>query len=350
MTNTPVFPLHGNLPCLTMGCPVGIGPELVLRLMHRRLEKGLKLPLVVGDIGVLEKAAAVVGLALTFHPWNTGSVPTTHDIQVVEASRLDASALQWGEPNQQTGKAMGAYIETAVRLISQGRVAGMVTCPITKTSLNLAGYPFPGHTEMLASLTGTKQFRMMMAGPRLKVVLVTIHLPLADVATCLHTRAVLDCITMTVNSLREDFAVQAPRVAVAGLNPHAGERGLFGREEETVITPAIKAYQGPGQISGPWPPDTVFLQAHAGEFDAVVAMYHDQGLIPFKLVHFSDGVNVTLGLPIVRTSVDHGTAYDIAGQAVASEESLVAAFDLAVEIIANRKRGMKGGKACVADC
>ena len=180
---------------------------------------------------------------------------------------------------------------------------------------------------------------MMMAGSRLRVTLVTIHCPLAEVPARLTTEAVLRLIRMTAGSLQRDFALPQPHLAVAGLNPHAGENGLFGSEEGAVIEPAVQLARGEGiAVQGPFPPDTVFFKAAAGTYDAVICMYHDQGLIPFKLLHFSDGVNVTLGLPIVRTSVDHGTAYDIAGTGQADDSSLTAAVNLAAVISANRKR------------
>ena len=233
---------------------------------------------------------------------------------------------------------MAGYIEEGVQLVHAGKLGGLVTCPITKKALHMAGYKYPGHTEMLARLTNADQYLMMMAGKRLRVSLVTIHEPIQRVAELLTEEKVKKTILLTGRSLKTDFGIDRPRIGVAALNPHAGEQGMFGDEESEVIAPAINACSGEFDVSGPWPPDTVFHKALSGNFDAVVAMYHDQGLIPFKLVHFSDGVNVTLGLPIVRTSVDHGTAYDIAGQGKAECSSLKAAFDLAVEIVENRKR------------
>jgi 4-hydroxythreonine-4-phosphate dehydrogenase len=191
---------------------------------------------------------------------------------------------------------------------------------------------------MLARLTGSRQHLMMLAGRRLKVALVTIHEPISRVAGLITVDRVADCIRLTARALRNDFGMAQPRIAVAALNPHAGEQGMFGTEETEVIAPAIAACRNECSVSGPWPPDTVFHRALAGDFDVVIAMYHDQGLIPFKLIHFSDGVNVTLGLPIVRTSVDHGTAYDIAGQGRADCSSLSAAFELAAEIASHRKQ------------
>jgi 4-hydroxythreonine-4-phosphate dehydrogenase len=233
---------------------------------------------------------------------------------------------------------MGACIAYAVQLIQEGIIAAMVTCPITKAALQQAGYPYPGHTEMLAALCGTDNFAMMMAGDRLRVTLVTIHESMQRVPRLLTEAKIVSLLELTGNSLKNDFNIRKPKIAVAGLNPHAGEGGLFGSEEENIIQPAIaQARQAGWEVYGPFPPDTVFHKAAQGEFDVVVCMYHDQGLIPFKLLHFADGVNVTIGLPIIRTSVDHGTAYDIAGKGLASYASLKAAYKMAADIFANRK-------------
>ncbi|HSH14188.1 MAG TPA: 4-hydroxythreonine-4-phosphate dehydrogenase PdxA, partial [Desulfurivibrionaceae bacterium] len=238
-----------------------------------------------------------------------------------------------------TGRAMIDYIEEGVRLCRSGVLAGLVTCPIAKVALKMAGSHDPGHTEMLARLTAADEFAMMMAGGRLRVTLVTIHVGLGRVVGLLSPERIFRLIELTGRSLQRDFALAQPRLAVAGLNPHAGEAGMFGDEEERLIGPAVTRAAAAGwRVTGPLPPDTVFHKAAAGAFDAVICMYHDQGLIPFKLLHFEDGVNVTLGLPMVRTSVDHGTAYDIAGRGVASPVSLDAAFRLAGEIAGNRRR------------
>jgi 4-hydroxythreonine-4-phosphate dehydrogenase len=233
---------------------------------------------------------------------------------------------------------MGHYIEEAVRLVGEDTCSAIVTCPISKTSLHQAGYPYPGHTEMLAALTQTQTVRMMMAGPRLRVVLVTIHVALQRVSGLLSEAEIKECIRTTCNALKRDFGIVRPRIAVCGLNPHAGEQGMFGDEEQRLIAPAIAGFGEDAEVTGPWPPDTVFHKAAAGGFDAVVAMYHDQGLIPFKLIHFADGVNVTLGLPLVRTSVDHGTAYDIAGTNQADPTSLQAALAMAHSIVSYRRQ------------
>jgi len=329
---------------ITMGCPVGIGPEIVLRFLAEYPGDALVRPVVLGDPGVLRRCAADLGLAGRVVAWQPDTPVRPGEVPVLPLSELAVADCCWGAPNARTGKAMARYIEEAVRLIGVGALSGMVTCPITKTALKAAGYTYPGHTEMLAALTGTDDFAMMLAGDRLRVTLVTIHRPLAEVAGALSVEAVARLVRITGQSLRRDFGLAAPRLAVAGLNPHAGEGGMFGDEEERLIAPAVARATGEGwQVTGPLPPDTVFFKAAQGEFDAVVCMYHDQGLIPFKLLHFADGVNITLGLPIVRTSVDHGTAYDIAGQGLASPVSLAAAFRLAADIAVNRRRFDQGG-------
>ena len=324
---------------ITMGCPAGIGPEIILRYFAQgpRPEKGYAV--VIGDIGVLQKCNSDLQMNVSCIEWVPGTPVPADCVPVLQVSSLNSDTLHWGRPDLETAKAMASYIETGVRLIQEGTLQGIATCPISKDALQKAGYDFPGHTEMLANLTETKQFAMMMAGNKLKVTLVTIHCPLKDVPSLLDIELIYKLISTTHNSLVSDFGVKNPRIAVAGLNPHGGENQLFGNEEKQYIGPAISRAQKAGmEITGPFPPDTVFFQAANGQYDVVICMYHDQGLIPFKLLHFHDGVNVTLGLPIVRTSVDHGTAYDIAGKGVASHESLAEAVKLATEISINRKR------------
>jgi len=328
---------------ITMGCPVGIGPEIILKFFAAANHGPDVVPaVVVGDPGVLRWCSRKLALPATIVAWRPGDAVVPHVIPVLRPTDfpdLEQASLIWGRPDKQTGTAMARCIEAAVHLIRQQVFSGMVTCPITKKSLNEAGWLFPGHTEMLAALCESSDYAMMMAGTRLRVTLVTIHTPLAAVPGALAPEKIDKLIEMTAKSLQQDFAIAEPRLAVAALNPHAGEDGMFGDEEQTLIRPAIgRARQAGWRISGPYPADTVFYKAVSGEFDAVVCMYHDQGLIPFKLLHFKDGVNVTIGLPIVRTSVDHGTAYDIAGQGKADPASLAAAVAMAREIIANRSR------------
>jgi 4-hydroxythreonine-4-phosphate dehydrogenase len=320
-----------------MGCPAGIGPEIILRYFAGTRSSASVQPVVLGDRAVLEKCSADLKLPAPCVPWEPGSPLPAWGIPVVELSAFRPEDIEWGRPNRATGMAMAHYIEAGVQLARQGILQGIATCPISKNSLNDAGYHFPGHTEMLASLTNTTNFAMMMAGSTLKVTLVTIHCPLRQVADDLTIDAVYNMIRTTHQALTTDFAIDGPRIAVAGLNPHGGENELFGNEERQIIGPAVELARTDNMnASGPHPPDTVFFKAASGAFDAVVCMYHDQGLIPFKLLHFDDGVNITLGLPIVRTSVDHGTAYDIAGRGLASHRSLEEAVRLAVVISRNR--------------
>jgi len=328
---------------ITMGCPVGIGPEIILRFLAEYDGEGDFQPVVLGDPGVLARCRDELGLAGEIVSWQPGEALARGAVNVLPLSDLGRE-LTWGRPNALTGRAMGGYITTGVRLIQQGILVGMVTCPITKAALNLGGFPYPGHTEMLAELCGGGEFAMMLAGERLRVTLVTIHVGLAQVPGLLTIEKVARLIEITGLALRRDFGIAQPRLAVAGLNPHAGEAGMFGDEEERLIVPGLALAAARGWTAvGPFPPDTIFHKAAAGQFDAVVCMYHDQGLIPFKLLHFADGVNVTLGLPIVRTSVDHGTAYDIAGRGLASPTSLAAAYRMAGMIVANRQRVISKG-------
>jgi 4-hydroxythreonine-4-phosphate dehydrogenase len=325
---------------ITMGDPVGIGPEILLKALTRPDVRACCRPLVLGDSRILAAAETILKTGLALHP-----VSRTEDarfapgtVDVLTISDLDPSTLRPGVSTVASGKAMVRYIEKAADLAHAGRIAAMVTCPINKVSMKQSGSAFHGHTELIASRTGTEDFVMMMAGTRLSVVLVTIHMSLADVPSALSPEKILSTIRVTGQALKNRFGIDQPRIAVAALNPHAGEDGLFGSEERDVITPAVSMARAEGfDVTDPLPPDTVFYYAQDGRYDVVVCMYHDQGLIPFKMIHFKDGVNTTLGLPIIRTSVDHGTAYDIAGTGQADPGSLVAAITLSVRQAINRK-------------
>jgi len=338
------MPLSSNkLIGITMGCPVGIGPEVILKFLQQNLDHLDFMPIIVGFPAVFKKTAAELGLDLELICWSPGEpiisshIPGRVYIYQPPGVNLDASSLRWGEPTCETGTAMAVCISRCFELLKSGVFAAMVTAPISKHALKLAGYTYPGHTEMLAQLSGSNEFAMMMAGERLRVTLVTIHVGLAEVAGLISSSKIVKLINITGDSLQNDFAIAAPRIAVAAINPHAGEGGMFGHEEEDVIMPAIRSARAQGwDVQGPFPPDTVFNKAYAGEFDTVICMYHDQGLIPFKLLHFEDGVNVTIGLAIIRTSVDHGTAYDIAGKGVANPLSMETAFEMAADIANNR--------------
>jgi 4-hydroxythreonine-4-phosphate dehydrogenase len=279
---------------ITEGDPAGIGPEIARRA--------------AADPRVLDVCEPVLYGAPAGDRFEPG--------------RLSADA----------GRAAYRAIVDAVADAIHGDVKGVATAPINKEALRLAGLPWNGHTELLAHLTGVRRVAMMFYSDELRVVLATIHVPLADVPRLLTQTLMEDTIALAALELPR-FDTVAPRIAVAGLNPHAGEHGLFGREEETVIAPAIACCRAKGiDVSGPFPADTVFVRARKGEFDVVVACYHDQGLIPIKLAAFGRAVNVTLGLPIVRTSVDHGTAFDIAGKGVADAGSMIEAVLLAARL------------------
>lgn len=307
---------------ITMGDPCGVGPEICLRAVaDRRVLRSCR-PLVIGDVALLKRLASRLRLA-----------PPAPDM-ICNLSNLDPDLVKPGKPDKTTGRAMISYIEEAVRMATSGAAAAIVTAPISKEAAKKAGFTFPGHTEFIAHLTGARDFRMMLGGANLKVILVTIHEAISKVPGLITKAGVYKTIKITDDAFSGRFGLKRPRIAVAGLNPHAGEGGMFGTEEIKIIAPAIKKARDEGiDVTGPVPPDTVFYRAvRKSEFDCVVCMYHDQGLGPLKLLHFEDGVNATLGLPIIRTSVDHGTAYDIAWKGVASHESLVAAIKMAVEM------------------
>ena len=258
-------------------------------------------------------------------------------IDLLALSRLAPGDLNHSHPSPAGGKAMVSYILTAIEMALDQTVAGMVTGPISKAALHLAGYRYPGHTELLADRTGATEVAMMLAGGEFRVVLATIHCPLSEVPGRLSFDGLIRLFSLTCRALQQDFGIAAPRLGVAALNPHASEGGLFGEEETEMIIPAVLEARGRGlPVSGPFPADTLFWRHAQGEFDAICAMYHDQGLIPLKLLHFMDAVNVTLGLPIIRTSVDHGTAYDLAGTGDAHPGSLKAAICMAAEMAGRR--------------
>ncbi|MBW1988330.1 MAG: 4-hydroxythreonine-4-phosphate dehydrogenase PdxA [Deltaproteobacteria bacterium] len=324
--------MEAPIVAITMGDPVGVGPEILCAALGANRIQPLCRPLVAGDPAVMERTAANLGHGLSFRsvkgPEQARFEPGVIDVAAL--SSLDPDALSPGRPTVETGRAMVAYVETAIRWGMEKKVHALATGPINKAAMHKAGYDYNGHTEILAKLTSTADYRMMLAGDRLRVVLVTIHTALSNVPALVTQKAVADTIAITGKSLVERFGIPAPKIAVAGLNPHAGEEGLFGDEEITAISPAVEQARAQGwDVQGPLPPDTLFVRAQTGHWDAVVCMYHDQGLIPFKMIHFEDGVNTTLGLPIIRTSVDHGTAYDLAGTGRASHQSLVAAVAMA---------------------
>jgi len=327
------------LIAITMGDPAGVGPEIAAKALARGEVWACCRPLVVGDAGTLAQAVALVAAPLALHPIasvaEAGFDPTTPD--VLDLRNVKPAALQPGKVSATAGRAAVAYIERAVELALARQVDGIATGPVHKAALHAAGCPYIGHTELLAALTGAERVTTMLATPGLRVVHVTRHLPLREVAAHITRERVLETIRLTDEGLRE-MGIHRPRLAVAALNPHGGDEGLLGREEIEAIGPAVEAARAEGiDVHGPIPADSVFFRAIRGEFDAVVAMYHDQGHIPIKTHGFERSVAVTLGLPIVRTSVDHGTAFDIAWQGLASEESLVEAIRLAARLASQRR-------------
>ena len=328
MKHSHTLPIIG----ITMGDPVGIGPEILVKALSDSRLYALCKPVIIGDSHIIKQALKLLNLN---HAINIIDDPEQglylfNTLDIMDTSNIDINVLDLSGPTIETGTAMQDYIIRGIDLALNNRISGIATCPITKTALKLAGSQFHGHTELLAHKTKTKDYAMMLAGKNLKVVLVTIHIPLSQVSASLTMEGIVKKIKLTHTSLKERFNIKNPKIAVAGLNPHAGEASMFGREEEDIIAPAVRLAKKQGfNAFGPLPPDTVFYQAVNKKYDAVVCMYHDQGLIAFKLIHFKDGVNTTLGLPIIRTSVDHGTAYDIAWQGIADPSSLTEAIRMA---------------------
>lgn len=326
-----------SLIAITMGDPCGCGPEIIVKALQTGGITAMCLPFVIGDRAAMKRALSVCGSNLQIHSINEPEDATDSpvgSIPLLELSQLTEDDLLYGSPTTAAGDAVYRYICATARFCLDGRAAAMVTAPISKEAMNRAGHDYPGHTELLAELCGTSDFVMMLAGDLLRVSLVTIHEALADVPRLLTFEQVLKTIRITAAGVARLTGRPRPRLAVLALNPHCGEGGLFGSQEREIIGPAIQAAQAEGiDAVGPLSADTLFHFARQGAYDGVVAMYHDQGLIPLKLLHFDDGVNITLGLPIIRTSVDHGTAYDLAGTGRASEKSLLAAIRMAVEMV-----------------
>jgi 4-hydroxythreonine-4-phosphate dehydrogenase len=314
---------------ITLGDPSGIGPEIVADTIGRVDQELRQRLLVFCDRPILERAMAQV--------WGRG---IEADMRVLDRGGLSADQAIQGRPSAAGAAAQVAYLEAAIKAAQSGVIAGLVTAPIAKKQAQSAGFTFPGHTEFLAARLGVSEVAMMFAGPKLRVVLATVHIPLSEVPVALTFDRLLSVIVLAANALRADFGVATPHVGVLGLNPHAGEGGLFGREEIHVIAPAIeesrRCFGATAQVSGPLVPDAAFRDAAAGRYDVVVALYHDQGLIPVKLLDFEESVNVTLGLPIVRTSPDHGVAYDLAGTGRARATSFRAALHLAASLVDRR--------------
>jgi len=328
---------------ITIGDPAGIGPEIVLKALSKREIHQISKPIVIGDAGVMRANLKVAGADAEILA-TTAVSQARFDfgrINVLDLKNVNLTSLKIGQVQKIAGKAAVEYVLKAIEMALRGEIDAIVTAPLNKQAMNEAGYSYAGHTEILAEQTGTKQYAMMLVAKSLRVVHVTTHVSLKEACGMISTERVVKTIGLTASAMRSlDF--ENPRIAVAGLNPHAGEGGIFGREEIEEITPAIDWAKGRGYlVEGPISPDTVFMRAAKGEFDAVVAMYHDQGHIPVKVLGFGEGVNLTLGLPIIRTSVDHGTAFDIAGKGVADPKSLIEAIRLAAEMATRRAKKAK---------
>jgi 4-hydroxythreonine-4-phosphate dehydrogenase len=323
---------------LTLGDPAGIGPEIAVKAWQALRDSDLRF-VVIGDLDVLA-AAGATDLQRIDTPDETVDVFP----QALPVFDMPVGApVVPGQPSIAAAPAVIRWIEAAVELSLHGQAAGVVTAPIAKAPLYAAGFKFPGHTEFLGELTATLPYAgvrgpvMMLTARDLRVTLVTIHTPLAQVPAAISLERIVDAALVTAQALQRDFGIAAPRVAIAGLNPHAGESGSIGREEVEIVEPAVRALRDLGvNASGPYPADSLFPEEMRARYDAAVCLYHDQALIPVKMLDFWGGVNVTLGLPIVRTSPDHGVAFNIAGQGVARPDSLVAAIRLADQIARRR--------------
>ncbi|MEW6381412.1 MAG: 4-hydroxythreonine-4-phosphate dehydrogenase PdxA [bacterium] len=330
---------------ITMGDAAGVGPEIIVKFFHQEIAPRHYRSLVIGDAGILQEVAGRLGIghSLSFH---SISSPREADfdragVNVLNLNNISLDEVKIGQAGSACGRASVEYVERAIALCLQDEIQAMVTAPISKEAIHLAGCQFAGHTEMLAHHTRTRDFAMMLAGRGLRVVLVTTHAAIAEVSAMISEERIYRIIRLTDEWLRKFYPAER-KIAVCGLNPHAGESGLFGREEIEAISPAIARARAEGiPAEGPYPADTLFYQAQKGIFGAVVAMYHDQGLIPLKMLAFDVGVNITLGLPIIRTSVDHGTAYDIAWQGKANISSLSAAVEMAGYLARQRQEAKK---------
>lgn len=325
---------HAPLPLvgITMGDPTGIGPEIIVKALSRKEPFQACRPVVFGDRQVMQRAIDLLSLSTTVEVFD--EVPeeafAPRRIFLIPVTHLDPSSLRFGRPDKACGKAMVRYIEEAVKSVQRRKLKAITTCPINKHAMNGAGYPFQGHTEFLAHLVQSPSVAMMFVGSRWKVILVTTHLPLKEVPRSITRHRLLSIFRMADEGLKRYFRIPRPRIAVLGLNPHCGEGGLLGEEEEKKILPAISEGRSLGlDLEGPFPADSFFNRSGRTSFDVVVSMYHDQGLIPMKISDPKEAVNFTLGLPFIRTSVGHGTAYDIAGKGLADPTNLIEAIRVA---------------------
>ena len=315
-----------------MGDPAGIGPEVVLKAVAEEEIRRACIPVIIGDAQLLAHTARTLDLQSGYDIVRADEPFPEHSEPVIYHLGNITGLIEPGIESGAAGKAAGGYIEAAVELCAAGSIDAVATAPINKRALFLGGYSFPGHTEFFAHLTGAEEYAMAFVAGNLRIVLLSTHVPLSEAIRLVERDRVIRVINLANRELQR-WGVERPRIAVAALNPHGAEGGLFGVEEASEIMPAIDvARRDDINVQGPFSADTVFLRASRGEFDAVVACYHDQAMIPVKCLSFGEAVNVTLGLPFIRTSVDHGTAFDIAGKGLAEHSSMVAAIKLAAEL------------------
>jgi 4-hydroxythreonine-4-phosphate dehydrogenase len=319
---------------VTMGDASGAGPEIIVKALSLPEVRAQCRPLVIGDAATVRQAAHIVGRTARIRSLARVADATFDQgvIEVLDLCNIDLSRLVYGQVSPMAGHAAYECVVKATDLALSGEIAAVVTSALNKEALNLAGHHFAGHTELLAHRCGVKSVTMLLVAGRFRVSHITGHVSLQEAIRRVRQGRILEVAQLTNQAVRH-MGIAKPRLAIAGLNPHSGESGLFGDEEELHIRPAVEAARAQGiDAAGPIPPDTVFFRMKQGEYDAVVAMYHDQGHIPLKVLAFEEGVNVTLGLPIIRTSVDHGTAFDKAGKGTASPTSMVAALKLAAQM------------------
>lgn len=319
---------------ITMGDAAGVGPEIIVKALAEKEIYDIARPVVFGDKKIIERAIKMIGADLLCRAVHEPSQAGTEygTIDVIDLDNLPVD-LPFAQVDGRAGKAAYEYIEKAVSYAMKKEIHAIVTAPLNKEALNLGGNHYPGHTEILGALSGQKDYSMMLVSGPLKVIHVTTHVPLRKACDLVKKDRVLRVIRLADDTLKM-MGIKEPRIAVAGLNPHSGEHGLFGTEDELEITPAVDAAKAMGMdVTGPVPPDTVFYQAAIKKkFDIVVVMYHDQGHIPIKVLGFETGVNVTVGLPFIRTSVDHGTAFDIAGTGIADSRSMTESLLLGAQM------------------
>lgn len=326
---------------LTMGDPAGIGPEICLRALREPAVRKLCTPVLFGDAGVLARVAKKpLGDLPVLREPDLARVASINEPLIVDCGAIDARKIKPGKVSAACGRAGYIYIERAIRAAQAGKIHAVVTAPIHKESLNVSGVKFPGHTEIFTALTQAKRSCMMLYSDKLTVSMCTTHIGYHEVPQKLSVERVLNVIELTAQTMRLMLR-REPRLGVCGLNPHAGEHGLFGqREEERFVEPAVKlARKKKINAEGPLVPDAVFTAGQRKKYDAIVTLYHDQGHIPFKMLAFDTGVNLTLGLPIIRTSVDHGTAFDIAWQGKADATSLFSAIKTAADLASGKAKG-----------